>query len=293
MTDSPAAKPNLTPDLLRTLCALASGATLTDAARTLGLSQSAISLRIKRLEEDLGTGLLVRNGRGSVLTETGEVVQSYARRIIDLHDEMIEAVAAQGLEGRLRLGLPADLAEGWLAHALARFIQNHPRVHVEVSVDRNQLLVEQLQAGALDMALALTLDPPAGGELLARLPMQWIGRQDHLWPLGDDLPLVVFSAPCLFRQTALDALQDYGIPARIAMTSHSLGGLAATIEAGLGIGLRSPLGLPAGVVGLRDPRLPAITRHVHLGLYLAKTAQAPISPALLALAAIARQTLTQ
>lgn len=280
----------ISPDLLRALAALSAGETLTDAARRLGISQSAVSLRLKKLEEDLGVQLVHRNGRGTVLTTAGELVHSYACRILSLNDEMFQSLEGLKVEGRLRLGLPADLAEDWLARALADFIESHPRVHIEVCVERSAKLLAVLRAGELDLALALTLAPPEGGELLAKLPIRWIGRRDQpLDPrLTGELPLVLLSAPCLFREIGLEALAEGPLAPRIAMTSQSLGGMAAAIGAGLGIGIRTSLGLPPHLGPLCDPRLPPLTTEVHLGLYLSGVQ----SPAALALAEIARSTLS-
>lgn len=279
----------ISPDLLRALAALSAGETLTDAARRLGISQSAVSLRLKKLEEDLGVQLVHRNGRGTALTGAGELVYGYACRILALNDEMFQSLEGLKVEGRLRLGLPADLAEDWLAGALADFIESHPRVHVEVSVERSAKLLADLQAGDLDLALALTLTPPEGGELLAELPVCWIGRRDQpltLAPAGE-LALVLLSAPCLFRDIALAALDTGPLAPRIAMTSASLGGMAAAIGAGLGIGIRTTLGLPPHLAPLKDPRLPVLRETVSLGLYHAGVQ----SPAARALAAIARRSL--
>ncbi len=282
------ARKNISIDLLRTLSVAAGGETLTDVARRVGRSQSAISLRLKKLEEELGIPLIRRTGRGSELTDAGHLANSYARQILALNDDLVAVMAGMEIGGSLRLGLPADLAETWLATALAAFTHAHPRVHVEVSVDRNQELIGKVRRGELDVALAITAEPPVEAEPLAQMPIRWIGRP-HQSVAGDEaVPLVLFTTPCLFRQAAIDTLELHGRRWRVAMTSPSLAGLWAAVEAGLGISVRTPLGLPDSLAPLSPPHLPPIDRVVHLAIY---QAEGPQSPAARALCDIARDTL--
>jgi DNA-binding transcriptional LysR family regulator len=275
-------------ELLRTLAVAAGGETLTDVARRVGRSQSAISLRLKKLEEELGIALVRRTGRGSELTDAGHLAHSYARQILALNDDLVAAMAGLEIGGNLRLGLPADLAESWLATALAAFTHAYPHVHVEVSVDRNQELIGKVQRGELDVALAITAEPPVGAEQLAQMPIRWIGRP-HQSVAGDEaVPLVLFTTPCLFRQAAIETLEERGRRWRLAMTSPSLAGLWAAVEAGLGISIRTPLGLPDGLAPIFPAQLPPINRVVYLSIWLA---EGPQSRATQALCEIARDTL--
>ncbi len=128
-------------------------------------------------------------------------------------------------------------------------------------VDRNRLLLERLDRGAIDLVLAMGNGTRADGTRLATLPCRWIGpaRLDPVWSAAEPVPLAVYEAPCFFRQRALDALDRAGIPWRIAFTSPNLSGLWAAVAAGLGITLRTAVGLPAGVRALTpDARLPLI-----------------------------------
>lgn len=279
---------NISVDLLRTLSAAAEGETLTDVARRVGRSQSAISLRLKKLEDELGVQLLRRGAKGSELTDAGHLAQFYARQILALNDDLVAAMEGLEIEGSLRLGLPADLSETWLASALAKFTRAHPRVHVEVSVDRNQVLIEKVRRSELDVVVAITSDPPVDAEPLAQLPVRWIGRVNQSLPANEDIPLVLFTSPCLFRQAGIAALEREGLRWRLAMTSPSLAGLWAAIEAGLGIGIRTPMGLPDTLAPIRSPRLPVLDQVVHLAIY---RAEGSLSPAARSLIEITRETL--
>ena len=248
------------------------------AADRLGRSTSAVSAQLKKLEEQVGTAVLRKSGRGMVLTEAGETMLAYARRLLDLNDEAAAALHGAELEGWVRLGLQEDFGESLLPEVLGRFARAHPRVRVEVRIARNVELLERVSSGRLDLALAWdagVITPHA--QRLGEVPMRWIdaAAADAPWPRDDEpLPLVMLEAPCLMRSAATAALDHANIPWRIAFTSASLAGIWAAVAAGLGVSLRTPLGLPAGVRALapHETRLPALGS---LGLCLHRAEAAP------------------
>jgi len=233
------------------------------AADRLSRSTSAVSAQLKKLEEQAGTPLLRKAGRGMALTEAGEVMLGYARRLLELNDEAASAVRGVELEGRVRLGLQEDFGESVLTEVLGRFKRAHPKLRVEVHIARNAVLMESLDAGRLDVALAWETDMRAAhAQHIRTLPMCWIGT-DALQPsYGTDepVPLVVLDAPCLMRSAAIEALDRAGLAWRIAFTSASLAGTWAAVKAGLGISVRTPLGLPGEVCTMdaAEANLPAL-----------------------------------
>jgi len=246
------------------------------AADRLGRSTSAVSAQLKKLEDQAGTPLFRKAGRGLALTEAGETMLAYARRLLDLNDEAATAIRGIDLEGYVRLGLQEDFGETLLPEVLGRFSRAHPKVRIEARIARNAELLERVTDGSLDLALAW--DDGAGhpyAERIAELPMCWIGPAGMNPPWQDGqapLPLVAFEAPCSFRHCATAALDRSGIPWRVAFSSPSLGGLWAATAAGLGLVVRTPLGLPsrvrqfaAGEFGL--PALPSLA----LTLYRAES----------------------
>lgn len=226
------------------------------AADRLGRSTSAVSAQMKKLEEQAGKQILTKAGRGMVLTDAGEVLLSYARRILELNDEAAMAVRGLELEGWVRLGLQEDFGEHLLPGILGRFTRSHPGVRIEARIARNAELLAQVQSSQLDLALAWHAD---GGvahmESMGIHPLHWIGRAGHA-PLdwssharrdAGPVPLVALEAPCLMRAMAIEALDRAGIPWRLVFTSPSLGGIWAAVAAGLGVTIRTSLGLPAGL----------------------------------------------
>lgn len=260
---------NLDIDILRTLVVAQRLGGFNRAADQIGRSQSAVSQQIHRLEERMGQALFKKRGRSLELTEAGETVLAYARRILELNDEAVSAVRGATVAGAVRFGLPGDFAETWLPMALGRFKRSHPGVRVEAVVDRNALLMERLDRGQLDLAIALGLDHRDDAEPVATLPMAWLGPAgaELPWQAGEPVPLAMFEPPCSFRQTAAQALEAAGLAWTVTFSSPSLPGLWAAVAAGLGITLRTRAGLPNSlrVLGVREglPRLPTIELAMH------------------------------
>jgi DNA-binding transcriptional LysR family regulator len=260
---------NLDMDVLRTLITAQQLGGFNRAAKRVGRSQSAVSQQIRKLEEQFGEPLFRKAGRGLALTAAGEIVLGYAQRILDLNDEAVAAVRGVAAQGWVRFGLPGDFAETWLPMALGRFKRTHPAVRVEASVDRNTTLIDRLDKGELDLALIFGRGARSDAELLAKLPVFWIGARTGkaLSAPEEGLPLAVFESPCSFRGAAITALDRVGIPWHIAFTSPSLPGLWAAVEAGLGVTVRTATGLPGSLAVLNEesglPPLPPVELCLH------------------------------
>ena len=215
------ARINFDLDVLRTFVTGIELGSFARAADRLGRSTSAVSAQLKKLEEQAGTPVLRREGRGMALTEAGGTLLAYARRLLDLNDEAAGALRGGSLEGRVRLGLQEDFGETLLPAVLARFARAHPRVRIEVRTSRNQQLIEGVRSGELDLALAWeTGERTPYMERLGAVAQCWIGAPDApLFPAAQALPLVMLEAPCLLRSAATAALDRAGVPWRVAFTS--------------------------------------------------------------------------
>ena len=260
---------NLDMDVLRTLVTAQRLGGFNRAAEQVGRSQSAVSQQIHKLEERIGQPLFAKRGRALALTEAGETVLTYARRIVELNDEAVAAVKGASVEGAVRFGLPADFAATWLPTALGRFKRTHPGVRIEATTDRNAVVIDRLDKGQLDLALAIGRQRRPDARPVASLPMAWIGPAEGPlpWRAGEPVPLALFEGPCLFRTAAAEALDAVGIPWTIAFTSPSIAGLWAAVAAGLGVTLRTGAGLPDNlrVLGARDglPPVPMVELALH------------------------------
>ena len=236
------------------------------AAERLNRSTSAVSAQLHKLEEQVGSALVGKAGRGLVLTPAGETLLAYARRLLALNDEATEALAASRLEGVVRLGLQEDFGEHLLTDALGRFAHAHPRLRVEATVGRNAELLDLFGRGQLDLVLAWDSGVATPGcRRLGELPLVWIGRpQEPAAGPDGTVPLVAITAPCAMRDAAMAALDAAGIAWRLAFTSPGLGGVWAAVAAGLGVTVRTPAGLPTHLAILAGlPPLPAIGLVLH------------------------------
>jgi DNA-binding transcriptional LysR family regulator len=262
-------------DVLRSLVLGIELGSFAKASDRLGLSTSAVSAQLKKLEDQADIPILRKSGRGMVLTPAGETLFGYAKRLLELNDEAVSAIRGIELQGCVRLGLQEDFGERLLTESLGCFARTHPRIRIEAQVSRNAELLDLVRRGRLDLALAWDSgNSTPYSQFVAELPMCWIGREDRTC-IGNDgpLPLVAFEAPCIMRSAATNALDHAAIPWRFAFTSPSLSGIWAAVGAGLGITVRTRAGLPSHLHILKGmPALPKI------GLYLHSAESDPAPP---------------
>jgi DNA-binding transcriptional LysR family regulator len=218
------------------------------AADRLGRTPSAISLQMKRLQEDVGAPLFRKDGRGTALTEAGEIVLRYARKMLALNDELLHTVRGAHLAGSVKLGFSQDFAETVLPQVLSQFSTLYPLVQMEVRIEGNAALVQAVETGEIDIALAVGQADRHTAEVLGDLDLVWIAGDRFATRPDQPLPLVLLGPLCAFRKEAIQKLEGAGMPWRIAAVSPSLAGLWASAIGGLGITARTSLGLPAGLV---------------------------------------------
>lgn len=268
-------KPALDLDVLRSFATGIELGSFAKAADRLGRSTSAVSAQIKKLEEQTGTTIFQRSGRGLALTNAGEALLSYAHRLLDLNDEAIVVVKGIVEEGRLRVGLQEDFGETLLPLILGRFARAHPKVRIDVRVARNTELRDLVTKGRLDFALIWDDGNSASCSpyrtRIATIPVRWIGPQSHDLQLdraSEPLPLIANDDDCWFHSIATASLERLGRPWRVALTSPSLAGIWAGVSAGIGVTIRTPLGLTPNVRILDEieydlPRLSSISVAIH------------------------------
>lgn len=248
------------PDLLLAFVTVVECGGFSRAAGRLMRGQSAISLQIKRLEENLGVRLLERSPRNLLLTSEGELILDYARRILSLNDELTERVREPELSGVVRLGAPEDFATSHLPNVLARFARSHPRVALEVTCELTLDVLERFRAGELDIAL-VKREPSGmtggvtGGLRVWREPLVWIAADRDVVAPENALSLVVSPYPCVYRKRMTDALDRIGRAWRISYTCGSLAGTHAAVRAGLGLTILPKEMVPTDLTILNDETL--------------------------------------
>jgi len=240
---------NIPTELLRTFTTIVDLGGFTLAGALLGRSQPAISLQVKRLEELLDITVFQRNN-GLQVTEEGEVLLGFARRMLDINDSAVTRLAKSRISGQVRLGIPNDFEVSFLPRLLSQFGQTHPEVALEVNCDLSVKLLKDFQQGHYDLVLATagleeTLPVNASDEFYETIV--WVTNGHFNWSENQPIPLVVYPTGCRYRQQIISKLNDAGIAWRIAYSSSSLLGIQAAIEAGLGISALARSTVPAGL----------------------------------------------
>ncbi len=251
--------PDLDIDLLRCFVTVAERQGFTAAGQTLGLTQSAISLKIKRLEDVIGRRVFERTSRSLALTPDGEVLLTYARRLLSLNDEAVRRMVAPMVHGHLRLGVADHFVPQHLAPILARFARTYPEVQLEVEVGRSQELRSACERGRLDLVIGKRREGEEAGTLIWTEPLTWAAAPDFAPPpsvpegeLPRVLPLAMLTPGCMFRDRALAVLLARNIPHEVVYTSASLLGVIAAVQAGLGVTVLGRSSLPSGLTTSLD-----------------------------------------
>ncbi|NKB61301.1 MAG: LysR family transcriptional regulator [Gammaproteobacteria bacterium] len=227
---------NIPTDLLRTYVTVIKEGGFSLAGKKLGRSQPAISLQISRLEDLVGSPIMMRNGRSFELTEQGEILLDYAQRILRLNDEALLRLSKPDVTGKVRLGIPHEFAISYLPGFLTGFAEAYPGVELEVISELSSNLLLRQSKQELDLVIAIHKefdpDPNAKGwheELV------WVTDSKHNKTRFDRIPLVVAPHGCVYRYRMLQALDRDMVPWRIVYTGTSYGGICAAVTAGLGV----------------------------------------------------------
>ncbi|NKB28741.1 MAG: LysR family transcriptional regulator [Rhodobacteraceae bacterium] len=225
---------NLDMTALRSFVAVAESGGVTRASGFLNLTQSAVSMQLKRLEVSVGLDLLDRSGRTIALTSSGEQLLSYARRMLELNDEVFARLTHQDYEGEIKLGVPHDIVYPAIPKVLQRFACDYPRVRVQLISSNTKRLKEKFDHGECDLILTTEDSCDAGGETLIERALVWIGAPGgNAWKKR---PLrLAFERACIFRAGAQRALDDAGIAWEMAVESNSTRSIEATVSADMAL----------------------------------------------------------
>jgi DNA-binding transcriptional LysR family regulator len=232
-------------DVLAMIVAVADTGNISRAAEVVHRSQSAVSMQIKTLEEALGKPLFVRRSRSVTPTQDGEVLLSFARRMLALRDEAWAAVVRPDVTGRVVIGVPDDYASSLLPTVLKKFSASYPKVEIQVVGLPSAALAPLVKDGTVDLACA-TRVKGLTGEFIRFEPMVWAATPSahEIWR-ERPLPIAVFLPGSVARENAIRSLERAGIPYRTSYESPSLMGLLSMVEAGLAIAPLARCAVPA------------------------------------------------
>lgn len=270
---------NLDLTALRAFVAVADAGGVTRAAGLLNLTQSAVSMQLKRLEDSLGTGLFLRAARRLSLTAEGEQLLGTARRMLALNDEALSRFGAAGDVTPVRLGVPCDIVYPAIPHILKRLAACQPGLRVNLASSFTVLLREGFARGEFDAILTTEDRPGSGGEVLAEQDLVWIGAEEGgAWTKR---PLrLAFKDTCIFRPMTQAALERGGIDWELAIEGDSEQAAEAMVAADLAVTARLRGRCPPGTAEVTGQGLPPLGR-LSICLYAAPTLKGEAAQALL------------
>lgn len=270
--------PTLDPELLRSFVAIAETGSFTAAAERVFRTPSAVSMQIKRLEDVLGVTVFKRDARNVSLTPDGEVLISYARRLLALNRETVSRFLCADVSGVVKVGAPSDYGEVILPKALRRFANSHPHVVVDVVIHESSELRRRFAAGQLDLAIVSCFDPREmpDAEIVMEDEIVWAGAKGGQAYLCDPLPVSLWDETCAWRRAALESLEKAGRAYRVAFMAAHVSGQRAAILSDLAV---APMGrsFVADGVHILGPEsgLPSMGQY-HLALKVAEKPGTPV-----------------
>ena len=226
-------------DSLRALTAIVDAGTFTGAAERLQLTQSAVSWKIKRLEERIGHSVLVRDGKTIELTDVGSDLLVHAERILAAHDEAVAALTNRDLSGTVHLGTNDEPELSVIADIIRSFRKEHPLVAVHTKMATSQVLREQLASGELGVALLQIIATEATEEdvVIRRDRVGWFASPELEIPDPHAVPLITFGPNCFYRPVAEAKLHEVGGDYQVTVECENSSGVISAVEAGLGVAL--------------------------------------------------------
>lgn len=222
---------------LECFLAVAEMGSFTRAAIKVGRTQSAVSQQIAKLESQIGKPVFLR-GRNLTLTPEGEILLSYAKKIVQLNRDVMDRLRQPELQGKVRFGLPEDFASVFLADVLTEFASLHPRILLNVECDLTLTLLERFKNKEFDLVLVKMSRPedfPNGIDVWSEI-LEWVGDQEFFDSSQEEaVPLVLSPQPCVYRSRAIKALEEKRRKWRIVFSSHSYASTIAAVRAGMGV----------------------------------------------------------
>jgi DNA-binding transcriptional LysR family regulator len=228
---------DLSIDLLRTFVTVAKVNSYTKASCLLNMTQSAVSMQMKRLEEQTGT-LFIKQGKRFSISPTGERLHEHAVRILKAHDDALTVLANPEIHDHIRLGSPELYASSVLPNALRRFYAKYPNSRIDFSTNTKENMLRKIDNGDLDIAICA--DMPEPYEKIYSENIVWVSSPCRAAVQVRPLPLAVYPEGCHIRRWSTGALEKAGIPYRISFIASSVFAILSAVRAGIAV---APVGI--------------------------------------------------
>lgn len=219
-------------DLLRTFLIVVEEMNFTRASERLFKTQSAVSLQMKRLSDEVGKPLFMQSGKTLMLTPAGEKLRLHAACILRVHDEACSAMQEDSLKGTVNLGLSDEYTPIVFTKILSGFSEKFPNIKVNVVCKPSHELKRRIDEKLLDIAILAEYE--SSGHLLRYEPMIWMASRGYTYS-GGEIPLAVYPDYCVVRKSGLSQLLKAGMPHRIMYESESSRLLRSAVKSGLAV----------------------------------------------------------
>jgi len=227
-------------DSLRTLQTLADTGSLQATADHLYLSRSAVSWKLKRLQERTGCTLVRREGRGLRLTDDGHELLVYGRQIIDAHDAAVRRFTPIDTGGTVRVGATEGASVTPLLDTVAPWFRRHSAdVDLKISLEQPATLAEWLTDGRIDLAITVTIEDDVHDRdiILDRDDLVWAHSPGVDFFASPPLPLVTWGPRCFFGTVASRLLTDAGTNYKVSYELPTIAAVQTALINGAGIAL--------------------------------------------------------
>jgi DNA-binding transcriptional LysR family regulator len=249
--------------MLRCFMEVAKTKSFTKAGKNIGLTQSGVSVKIRRLEERLDAKILNRTSKSLSLTIEGEILLDYAGRILSVHDEAVGRLTKPKASGNLLIGLTDYFIPELLPVLLSQFRKQYPNIHLEVRSDIGINLIPMFEKGELDLVVTGKDDYQGKCRILTQEPLIWVtGKDAEAFFQEETVPLVLLPVPCVFRKIAAESLEKANRKWEVMFTGTSIANIQAAVQAGMGVSI-----LPMGALKEGIKRVPSHLELPELPMY--------------------------
>lgn len=246
--------------LLKNFAVIARTGSISLASIQVGRTQSALSMQMQRLEDQVGQPLLQRTGAGVRLTAAGEKLLAHAESLIARHDEILAEMSGATINGTVSVGCPEDYSIAFLPELLRGFCAAHPEVELRMVCAPTTELRPLLHRRQIDLAM-VSLSDPENSEVIRRETFVWVADAPQPRILAHPvLPLALSAPMTLDYRAACDAMEGVNRRYRVAFASNSLAGLIAIARSGHAISVLTRTAVPSDLHVVADvlPPLPTI-----------------------------------
>ena len=267
---------NLDLGTLRSFTTIAESGSMTRAATRLFMTQSAISMQIKRLENTLGFSVFERGSQGMTPTAEGEQLLQFARQMLALNDEAMGRLTSPDYEGQIRLGVPGDIMYPHVPNVLKEFNRDYPRVQIRLSSSQTVTLKKEFKEGLHDIIVTTEKSAGKGGEVISNQPLVWTGSPDGQAWRKRPLP-IGFAKNCAFRPGVVRTLNASGIAWIDAVASEDTLACEAMTAADLCVAAELESAIHSSRVAIdHGGQLPDLPEHA-IAVYSSETADSDIT----------------